>query len=305
LRPKILVRAGLDERRLGEIARWADVVGDLSQAEGVLASTALAFSRETFASAPRLRALSIIGVGYDHVDLAAAKSCGVVVAHTPGVLSDAVAELTIGMMIALARRFAENERALRSGSRPAPLGAGLSGKTLAVIGCGRIGREVIARGRSMKMRVLGVDGPTIAEQAGAEPASSLQHAMREADVVTVHVDLNPGTRHLIGAPELSLMKPSAFLINTSRGPVVDQQAVADALVNGRLAGAALDVLETEPADPNDPILSAPNVLLLPHIGSATVETRAAMLQLAIENLRACLLGEPCRCLVPLPSDDSG
>lgn len=174
------------------------------------------------------------------------------------------------------------------------LGADLKDKTLALVGHGRIGHEVAARARAFKMRVIFFDPQSrLVPLPGVLGVDSLEAALKEADFVSLHVDLNPSTRHLIGERELGWMKRSALLINTARGAVVDQAALCDALSSARIAGAALDVLELEPPGPSDRILSLDNVLILPHIGSATVETRRAMAELAVRNLIACVHGEPC------------
>ncbi len=270
--------------------------------EGLISPSDQPVPREFLKSAPSLRVVSNIGVGYDNVDLAVASERGIKVTNTPGVLSAAVAELTIGMMITLTRRLPESAAMVRDGrwGTPgafAPLGTDLKGKTLGIIGLGRIGREVATRAAAFGMEVAFYDARADVSGGAWRRVASLADLLHEADVVTVHTDLNETSRHLIGAGQLSLMKPSAYLINTARGGVVDQAALCEALRGGRIAGAALDVLEQEPPDPADPILQLPNVYLLPHIGSATRETRAAMMDLAIENLLACLDGRPCECTV--------
>jgi glyoxylate reductase len=266
--------------------------------EGLISPSDQPVPREFLQSAPSLRVVSNIGVGYDNVDLAVAAERGIKVTNTPGVLSAAVAELTIGMMITLTRRLQESAAIVRDGrwGAPgvfAPLGTDLKGKTLGIVGFGRIGREVATRAAAFGMEVVFFDARPDVGGGAYRRAASLADLLREADVVTVHTDLNETSRHLIGADQLQSMKPSAHLINTARGGVLDQAALYEALRAGRIAGAALDVLEREPPDPTDPILQLPNVYVLPHIGSATRETRAAMLDLAIENLLACLDGRPC------------
>jgi glyoxylate reductase len=280
----------------------AELIAGIADADGVLANPQIPFPAEVIDAAPRLRAIANIGVGYDNVDLAHASARGIAVANTPGVLSDAVADLVMAMLLHVTRRIAESERILREGRwQPGvalPLGADPAGKTLAVIGMGRIGQEVAARALAFKMRVVYYDARgELTCPPGVECAPSLDAALREGDFVTLHVDLNTSSRRLIGERELSMMKPAAVLINTARGGVVDQAALCTALAEKRIAGAALDVLEHEPPHPEDPILGFDNVYLLPHIGSATVETRAAMAELAVRNLLACLHGEPCECVV--------
>ncbi|MEX2247846.1 MAG: D-glycerate dehydrogenase [Dehalococcoidia bacterium] len=316
MKPTVFVAMGLGERYVEAMRERCDVevyggrtpisreelMGALRQADGVVGSAQLPYPREVLEAAPRLRVISNVGVGFDNVDLACATERGIVVTNTPGVLSDAVAELVFGLMVVMARRLRESEQAVRGGRWDAtlriPLGSDLAGKTLSIIGLGRIGREVAARAAAFKMRVVCYDArPELEPEAGVERLATLDEAMAAGDFVSLHVDLNPSTRHLIDEAALSHMRKGAFLINAARGPVVDQKALAAALSEQRIAGAALDVLEVEPPDAADPLLQLPNVYIVPHIGSATVETRAAMQELATGNLLACLAGEPCARIV--------
>ncbi len=278
-----------------------DILTALGDIDGVLATTRVPFDEEVLAAAPRLRVVSNFGVGYDNVDVEAATRHGVLVCNTPGVLTDAVADLTIGLLIALARRLVESERLVREGQwmrGAAQLGVDLKGKTLGIIGLGRIGKAVGRRAQAFGMHVCFHDQ---FRDPGGELAfctyRDLDDLLREADFVSLHVNLSDDTRKLIGARALALMKPTAYLINTSRGQVIDQPALAEALQQEQIAGAALDVLEVEPPAPDDPILQLSNALLLPHIGSATRETRLAMLNLAVDNLLAALRGEMPPCAV--------
>ena len=237
------------------------------------------------AAGPQLQVVAQFGVGYDNVDLDAARERGVVVANTPDVLTAAVAELAIGLVLALLRRIPEGDRLIRRRGEweLAPtfmLGRGLAGRTLGVVGWGRIGREVGRLTEAHGMRVAWTR-----RSGGGVPLDAL---LRESDVVSVHTPLTDGTRHLIGARELALMRPGAVLVNTSRGPVVDEAALVAALREGRLAGAALDVFEREPEVPEE-LLGLENVVLTPHVGSATVEAREAMGMLCVDALRAVLL----------------
>lgn len=273
-----------------------ELLAALGDIDGLLGSAQLPLDAQVLAAAPRLRVVSNFGVGYDNVDLEVATRRGVIVCNTPGVLTDAVADLTMAMVLSLARKLPEAERFVREGrwspGRTAPLGTDLGGKTLGIVGLGRIGRAVAQRARCFGVAVCFYDQfRDPGEDAAFCAYRALDDLLRESDFVTLHVNLTDETRGLIGARELALMKPTAYLINTSRGQVVDQAALVEALRAGRIAGAALDVLEQEPPAPDDPILHLPNLLLLPHIGSATVETRLAMLELAIENLLAALRGE--------------
>ncbi len=273
----------------------------LGEIDGLLGSTQLPVDAEVLASAPLLRVVSNFGVGYDNVDLAAATARGVLVCNTPGVLTDAVADLTLGLIVALARRLPDAARFVREGhwapGRPLPeLGSDLRGKTLGIVGLGRIGRAVAQRAHGFGMRIVFHDVFRDPGEDGFCEYRDFDDLLREADFVSLHVNLTDETKQLIGARELALMQPHAYLVNTARGQVVDQPALTEALREGRIAGAALDVLAQEPPAPDEPLLSLPNVIVLPHIGSATRETRRAMLDLAIENLLAALRGETPRCV---------
>ncbi|MBE0608728.1 MAG: D-glycerate dehydrogenase [Dehalococcoidia bacterium] len=269
----------------------------LAGAEGLLCSALLPVNEFLMARAPRLRVVSNFGVGFNNVDLPEATRRGIAVCNTPGVLSDAVADLTLALILAASRRVVENAAYVSSrgwsGGRPAPaLGFDVGGKTLGIIGLGRIGRAVAQRARAFGMEVIYHDTfETPPEGSDYCRYKTLDELLREADIVSLHVNLTPATHHLLGTRELGLMKRTAWVVNTSRGPVIDQAALVRALRAGVIAGAALDVLETEPPMAKEPILSLPNVVLLPHVGSATVETRAAMLDLAVKNLLAVLAGE--------------
>lgn len=276
----------------------SDVAANLATAEGLLCPAPFPITVALLNAAPRLRVVSNFGVGFNNVDLVEMERRGIAVCNTPGVLTDAVADLTIGMVLMASRGLVANNRfaaggAWSAGESPPPLGWDLAGKTLGLVGFGRIGRAVAGRARHFGVRIVYHDILT-SPGPGFEDCAylSLEDLLRESDVVSLHVNLTDETHHRIGAAELALMKPTAWLLNTSRGPVVDQPALVAALRAGTLAGAVLDVLETEPPAADDPLLAMPNVLLLPHIGSATVETRAAMLDLAARNLAAVLGGHP-------------
>lgn len=255
------------------------------------------------AGKPGLKIIANYAVGVDNVDLAAAKQRGVIVTNTPGVLTDAVAEHTVALMFALARHVCAADQYAKSGRYTGwdPflfLGTELKGKALGVVGLGRIGFGVAERCvRGMGMRVLYNDpktNPDFEREFHGE-FRSLDDLLRESDVVSIHVPLLPATHHLINAERLSRMKPTSFLINTSRGPIVDEAALFDALERKQIAGAALDVFECEPsitcgADDHLRLKALPNVILTPHIASATVEARQAMSRLAAENILAVLEG---------------
>jgi len=254
------------------------------------------------AAAPRLRIVSQMAVGYDNIDVAVATRHGVLVTNTPGVLTEATADMAFALLLAQARRLPEGARAIRDGAwgdwQPwFLLGRDLTGKTLGVVGLGAIGTAVARRARGFGMRVVYYSRQRKPE-AEAELSvewRELPALLAEADYVSLHVALSGETRGMIGAPELSRMKPDAVLINTARGGVVDQAALLRALRDGMIGGAGLDVFESEPLTPDDPLLSLDNVVVAPHLGSATLETRTRMSDLAVDNLLAYFRGEtpPC------------
>jgi glyoxylate reductase len=245
------------------------------------------------AAGPGLKVVANVAVGYDNVDVPALAARGVVVTNTPGVLTDATADLTFGLLLALTRRLGEGERLLRSRTPWSfhlgfLLGSGLQGKTLGIVGFGQIGRAVAKRAEAFGMTVVHSGRRKQDTDAGFV---SFEELLERSDVVSLHCPLTPGTRHLVDAAALRAMKPGAYLVNTTRGPVVDEAALADALEAGEIAGAALDVFEKEPeVEPR--LLGRDDVVLSPHLGSATVETRTAMAVLAARNVAAVLAGQP-------------
>lgn len=242
----------------------------------------------------RARIVANFGVGYNNIDVDAARKAGVAVTNTPDVLTDDTADLAMTLLLMVARRTGEGERHVRAGEwtgwRPTHmLGTRVTGKTLGLIGMGRIGRAVAARARNgFRMRVLFHDPYVSDEQAsavGAERAATIEDVLRDSDFVSLHCPATPETRHLMNAERLSQMKPTAFLINTARGDVVDEAALTQALCDRTIAGAALDVFEREPVV-TPALLTLENVVTLPHLGSATEEARVAMGNRAIDNLVA-------------------
>ena len=267
----------------------------LREADGVLCTVTDRVSAEVIASTPRrARILANFGVGYNHIDVDAARAAGIAVTNTPGVLTDDTADLVMALMLAAARRTGEGERLLRAGAwsgwRPTQLlGTRVTGKVLGIVGLGRIGRAVAERARlGFGMKILAYS-PSL--NAGAEAApgvtacDSLDALLAASDFVSLHCPATPGTRHLINARALSCMRPEAILVNTSRGEVVDEAALADALERRVIAAAGLDVYEREPDVPAA-LLRLDNVVLLPHLGSATTDTRIAMGERALANLVA-------------------
>lgn len=246
-----------------------------------------------------LRVVANVAVGYDNVDVSACAARGVVCTNTPGVLTDATADIAFALILASTRRLGEAERMVRAGgtwswSMFFMLGSGLQGKTLGIVGLGQIGAATARRARAFGMRIAytGRQRADAALEAELEATRlDLDELLATADVVSIHCPLSDATRHLIDSRCLSLMKPTAYLINCARGPIVDEAALAHALRDGTIAGAGLDVFEHEPAiEPG--LLELENVVLLPHLGSATIETRTAMGVLAAQNAVAVLAGKP-------------
>ena len=243
----------------------------------------------------RAKIIGNYGVGFSHIDTDAAKANGIVVTNTPDVLSECTADIALTLMLMLARRAGEGERELRAGDwsgwRPTHMiGQKISGKTLGIIGFGRIGRETARRARfGFGMNVVVQNRSPVSEDVlnefGARQVDSVEALLEQSDFVSLHCPGGDANRHLINADRLSAMKPTAYLINTARGEVVDEPALAEALHEGRIAGAGLDVFDGEPAI-NPALLDAPNTVLLPHLGSATMETREAMGMRVIDNLQA-------------------
>ena len=264
------------------------VSDEIAGSAGLVTIPADVVGAELFdAAGPGLRVVANFGVGYDSVDMEEASRRRIVVANTPDVLTEATAELTIALLLALARRVVEGDRLVRRQDEWAlaptfMLGEGLAGKTLGVVGLGRIGREVARLAEAFEMSIVHTRG------SGPYPELPLDRLLAEVHVVTLHVPLTPETRHLIGARELALMRPDAVLVNVSRGPVVDEAALVEALRAGRIAGAALDVYEREP-EVSAGLLSLENVVLSPHLGSATQAAREAMGMLCADALEAVLL----------------
>ena len=243
---------------------------------------------------PKLELISIFGVGTDSVDLAAARERNVPVTNTPGILTEEVADLAIGLMLASARQILFADRYVRDGSwrskGPIPLGRSVSGKTMGVLGLGGIGRAIADRGAAFRMRVI-YHGPRRKADAPYEYIDGLIKLARQSDYLMVACKGGPETRHLVSAAVIDALGPDGTLINVARGSVVDEQALLEALAEGRLGHAALDVFEREP-DPAPDLLKLPNVIVQPHHGSATVETRTAIGALMIENLSAHFAGRP-------------
>jgi glyoxylate reductase len=268
----------------------------LCQADAAIVTLGDHIEAATIYAATRLKILANYAVGYNNIDLAAARQRGLIVTNTPDVLTDATADLTWALLLATARRVVEGDALVRSGrwtgwSPTQLMGAEVSGKTLGIIGMGRIGQAVAQRAVGFRMQVCyHTRQPKAVTSFPHEwEYRSLQDLLREADIVTIHVPLTPATRHLIGARELAWMKPTAFVINTARGPIIDEGALADALTTGVIAGAGLDVYEHEPAI-HSVLAELKQVVLLPHLGSATLQTRVQMGLVCLNNIEAVLEG---------------
>ncbi len=264
-----------------------DLRARASESEGLLTMLTDSVTEELMAAAPRLRAVSNYAVGVDNVDLDAATARGIPVGHTPDVLTDSTADLAVALMLGITRRLVEGDALVRRGEWTTwgpefMLGRDLHGATVGIVGMGRIGSAVARRLEGFGVRLL---------QTGRSGGVALGELLESADFVTLHCPLTPETRGLIGAEALGRMKDTAYLVNTARGPIVDTGALTEALLAGRIAGAALDVTDPEPLPGDHPLLRAPNLLVLPHLGSATVLTRERMADLAVDNLLAGLAGE--------------
>ena len=259
-----------------------------SRADGLLSMVADRVDAELLDAAPNLRAIANYAVGTDNIDLEAAAARGIPVGNTPDVLTDATADLAFALILALARGIVSGAETVRAGEwrtwEPAgDLGTDLAGATLGIVGRGRIGDAVARRAEGFGMEVV---------HSSRSSGLPLEELLEQADVVSLHTPLTPDTRHLIDAAALARMKPTALLVNTARGGIVDQEALREALIEGRIGGAALDVTEPEPLPGDHPLLDAPNLLVVPHLGSATRRTRARMAEMAVENLLAALDGRP-------------
>jgi glyoxylate reductase len=263
-----------------------ELVARAAVAEGLLCTLADPIDAALIAACPELRVISTYAVGYDNIDVAAAAARGIPVGHTPDVLTDATADFAFALLLAAARLVGAGERAVRAGEW-GPwradwfIGADVYGTTLGIVGYGKIGQAVARRAAGFDMEVL---------WHGTTGGVPLDELLARSDHLSLHTPLTPATRGLIDARALALMKPTATLVNTARGEIVDSVALREALVAGRLGAAGLDVTDPEPLPPDDPLLQAPRLLVTPHIGSATVSARARMAEVAVENLLAGLAG---------------
>ncbi len=316
MKPKLFITRELFEDVIRELERYYEVevwdryqpppyeflVRKAREVDALVTLLTDKVDRNLLRQAKRLRIVAQYAVGYDNIDVESATELGIYVTNTPGVLTEATAELTWALLMAVARRIVEADVfvrwgewfRLKTGWHPKMLlGIELKGKTLGIIGLGRIGSRVAEFGRAFGMRVIYYDvvrRRELEEKLGVE-YRDLDELLRESDVVSIHVPLTEKTRYMINEEKLRRMKREAILINTARGAVVDTKALVKALREGWIAGAGLDVHETEPLTPNHPLTAFKNVVLLPHIGSATYETRHKMAKLVAENLIAFYMGK--------------
>lgn len=295
----ILEKAGFDVEVNPEdrVLTAEELVASCRGKDGLLCLLTDTIDRDFIDQMPGLKGIANMAVGYNNIDVQAAAEKGIPVSNTPGVLTEATADLAWALLMAASRRLPEAERYLRAGKFTAwgPMlfmGGDLNGRILGIIGAGRIGTAVGVRARGFGMTIIYTDpekNKILEEETGARSVD-LDTLLKESDFITLHVLLTDETRHLIGRRELRRMKQTAYLINTSRGPVVNEEALVEALQSEEIAGAGLDVFEKEPHI-HPGLLSLPNVVLLPHIGSATIETRTKMATIAAENLTAMMKGE--------------
>ncbi|MDI3500332.1 MAG: glyoxylate reductase [Thermoanaerobacter sp.] len=312
MKPKVFVTRIIPEeglnilREIADIKVWQEelppprevLLKEVKEVDGLLSLLTDKIDAELMDRAKKLKIVSNYAVGYDNIDLEEATKRGIMATNTPGVLTETTADLAFALLMATARRIVEGDKFVRAGKWKTwgpmlLLGQDIYGATLGLIGLGRIGYAVAKRAKGFDMKVMYYDQVRNekAEQELGLEFVTLEKLLKESDFVSIHVPLTPQTRHLINEKTLSLMKKNAILINTARGPVVDEKALYEALVNNRIAGAGLDVMDPEPPSMDNPLLKLDNVILLPHIASASVATRTKMAIMAAENLVAGLKGE--------------
>jgi glyoxylate reductase len=312
MKPKVYVTRLIPDEGLDMVKEFCDaevwegelpppkevIIEKVRDVEGLLCLLTDKIDAEVMDAAPKLRVISNYAVGFDNIEVEEATKRGIIVGNTPGVLTDTTADFAFALLMAAARRVVEGVDYVRAGKWKTwgpklLLGHDIHGSTLGIIGLGRIGGAVARRARGFDMRILYYDirrREDLEEELGVEYAD-LETVLKEADFVTLHTTLTPETYHLIGLRELKLMKKTAILINTSRGPVVDPKALYEALKDGEIAYAALDVTEPEPIQVDDPLLTLDNIIIVPHMASASRSTRGKMAVMAAENLIAGLKGE--------------
>jgi D-3-phosphoglycerate dehydrogenase len=302
--PPVLAGTHVEERlrRIGEVRIWDDRpldpdtlvqrIGDADVVVNIRATSR--FTSGVLERCPRLKVVSIYGVGVDNADLEAASRLGIAVCNTPGYSAVAVAEMSLALALAVARRIVTNDRSIRGGGWARGYGAQLCGKTLGVIGTGNIGQQMVRVGKGMGMNVIAWTFNASSQRAkeyGIEFVP-LDDLLRRSDVVSLHLTMTPQSNGLIGARELALMKPTAILVNTARGPMVDEAALVRALQEHRIAGAGIDVFDHEPLPKDHPLATLDNVVLSPHVAAMTPETTLGGLDMAVDNIEEFLAGRP-------------
>jgi glyoxylate reductase len=280
------------------------LLAEAADADGLLTLLTDRIDAAIMAAAPRLRIISNMATGHDNVDIEEASRRGILVTNTPGILTETTADFAFALVLAAARRVVEADRYTRQGrwktwGPQILLGQDVHNATLGVVGLGGVGLEVAKRGRGFGMRVLYSDSTRRPKEERRYRLAyvELEQLLAESDFISLHVPLTPETHHLVGEQELSLMKPTAVLINTARGAIVDQRALWRFLKERRIAAAAIDVSDEEPIAPDDPLLELDNIIITPHIASASVATRLGMAKMAVENLLTALRGQvPAQCV---------
>ncbi len=312
-KPKVLVTRRVPESGVQKLREVADVdlwdedqpiprdvlLQKVRDIEGIFCLLTERINDELLDAAPRLRVVSNMAVGFDNIDVAACTRRGIPVGNTPGVLTETTADLAFALLMAGARRISEGERYVRAGKWTTwgPLllmGPDIYGATLGIVGIGRIGQAMARRAKGFDMRVLYYDTqapPAVDEKLGVTGVD-FDRLLEESDFISIHTPLLPATRHLFSTAQFEKMKPTAVLVNSARGPIIDQRALYEALRDGKIGYAALDVTDPEPIPMDDPLLTLENCLIVPHIGSASVTTRNRMSSMAADNLLAGLRGEP-------------
>ena len=303
--PPVLAGTPLEERSraLADQVEWhftrpvseADTIARIKDSEAIInIRSSVQFTRNVLTACPRLKLLSVWGTGVDHVDLAAAAELGITVANTPGYGAPYVSEHALALAMAVSRRIVENDRRIREGGWTAGFIDELYNKTLGVVGAGAIGRRMIQLGQGIGMKVIAWTFNPTAQRAAeyGVPFVPLEELLTRSDVVSLHVALTPQTVGFIGREQLALMKPNAILVNVARGAVVDEKALLETLQAGKIAGAGLDVFETEPLPHGHPFAKLDNVVLSPHVGGMAYNGTMRGLEMSIENLEAFAAGSP-------------
>jgi glyoxylate reductase len=315
MKPKVYITRRIPESGINMVREHCDVtvhgveeppnsdelLEQVSDKDGIICLPGDKIDKTLMGAASNLKVISTFSVGFEHIDVKEATKRGIYIGYTPGILTDATADLAFTLLLSMARQIPRCDQFVREGgwkvmSSPLHLfGTSVWRTTLGIIGLGRIGKAMVQRAKGFSMKVIYTDAarlnPEEENSLGIE-YRPLDDLLRESDFVSLHTPLTPDTRHLINAEMLKLMKPSAILVNTARGAVIDEEALIVALKENWIAGAGLDVYEKEPIDPKNPLLELDNAVLVPHMGSATTQTRSAMSELAARNLLAVLRGTP-------------